>query len=86
MPEISRFYGLIIKMFYRDHFPPHFHVEYQEHEAIFEIKTLEMIEGELPLRAKILAIEWALLHRKELEDNWERRTKGETIKRIEPLP
>ena len=86
MPEISRFYGLIIKMFYRDHLPPHFHVEYQEHEGIFEIKTLEMIEGELPSRAKILAIEWALLHRKELEKNWERRTKGETIKRIEPLP
>jgi len=86
MPEISRFYGLIIRMFYRDHLPPHFHVEYQDCEGVFEIKTLEMIEGELPARAKILAVEWALIHRKELEDNWERRTKGEVIKRIDPLP
>ena len=86
MPEIARFYGLIIKMFYRDHTPPHFHVEYQDYEGTIEIKTLEMLEGELPARAKIMAIEWALLHRKELEDNWERRTKGETIKRIDPLP
>jgi len=86
MPEIARFYGLIIKMFYRDHLPPHFHVEYQDFEGVFEISTMEMIEGELPSRAKILAVEWALIHRKELEDNWERRTKGETIKHIEPLP
>jgi hypothetical protein len=86
MPEIARFYGLIIKMFYKDHFPPHFHVEYGEFEGVFDIKTLEMFEGELPARAKLLAIEWAILHRKELEENWERRTKGETIKRIEPLP
>ncbi len=86
MPEIARFYGLIIKMFYRDHLPPHFHVEYGEFEGIFDIKTMEMLEGELPARAKLLAIEWAILHRKELEENWERRNKGETIKRIDPLP
>ncbi len=45
MPEIARFYGLIIKMFYKDHLPPHFHVEYQDFEGVFEIKTLELIEG-----------------------------------------
>jgi len=72
-------------MFYKDHLPPHFHVQYQEFEAVFEIKTLEMIEGSLPNRAKILAVEWALLHRKELEENWNRRTNGETLNKIEPL-
>jgi len=85
MPEISRFYGIVIMMFYKDHLPPHFHVQYQEFEAVFEIKTLEMIEGSLPNRAKILAVEWALLHRKELEENWNRRTNGETLNKIEPL-
>ena len=73
-------------MFYRDHLPPHFHVEYQGLEGVFEIRTLEMIEGELPARAKLLAIEWALLHRKELEENWENRTNGITLKKIDPLP
>jgi hypothetical protein len=57
MPEISRFYGIIIRMFYNDHNPPHFHVIYQEDEAIIDIKTLEILEGRLPKRAKSLAIE-----------------------------
>jgi len=48
MPEISRFYGIIIRMFYNDHNPPHFHVIYQEDEALIEITTLEILEGNLP--------------------------------------
>ena len=56
MPEICRFYGIIIRMFYNDHNPPHFHVIYQEFEALMSITTLEILEGELPNRAKSLAI------------------------------
>lgn len=52
MPEISRFYGIIIRMFYIDHNPPHFHVLYQENEALIDIETLEILEGSLPKRAK----------------------------------
>ena len=69
MPEISRFFGIVIKMFYNDHPPPHFHAEYGEEEALFNIQTLEIIEGKLSKRAKMLVIEWALEHREELIDN-----------------
>ena len=62
MPEVSRFYGIIIRMFYKDHNPPHFHVIYQENEALIDIKTLEIMEGRLTKRAKTLAIEWAIEH------------------------
>lgn len=51
MPELCRFYGIIIKMFCEDHNPPHFHAEYQEHEAVFDINTLEILRGDLPKRA-----------------------------------
>lgn len=52
MPEISRFYGMIIRMFYNDHNPAHFHVIFQEHEAIVDIRTLEVLSGTIPKRAK----------------------------------
>ncbi len=57
MPELSRFYGIVIRMFFQDHFPPHFHAEYQEFEAVFEIETLKIREGNLPSKAKILVEE-----------------------------
>lgn len=85
MPEISRFYGLIIRMFYNDHNPPHFHVIYQEYEALIEITTLEILEGELPKRAKSLAIEWAIEHREELMKNWLKAQNLETLDKINPL-
>lgn len=85
MPEISRFYGIIIRMFYNDHNPPHFHVIYQEDEAIIDIKTLEILEGRLPNRAKSLAIEWAIEHRNELLNNWQKARSHETLEKIEPL-
>ena len=85
MPEISRFYGLIIKMFFKDHNPPHFHAEYGDDEAIVDIQTLEIIEGKLPNRAKLLVIEWAILHRKELLRNWEKGKTPDTLDKIEPL-
>lgn len=85
MPEISRFYGIIIKMFFKDHNPPHFHAEYQEYEAVFNIATFEIIEGDLPKRAKILVFEWAMEHRQELLRNWENAKEPKTLDKIEPL-
>jgi len=70
MPEIARFYGIIIKLFFSDHPPPHFHVIYGECNALFNIETLEMIEGDLPSRAKKLVIEWATRYQNELLEMW----------------
>ncbi len=59
MPTISAFYVVLIQMFWRDHAPPHFHALYAEYEALVDIRTLEVIEGELPRRALALVLEWA---------------------------
>lgn len=67
MPEITRFYGIIIKLFFGDHPPPHFHAMYGEYVGLFNVKTLEMIEGDLPNRAKKLILEWAETHKSELQ-------------------
>ena len=85
MPEISRFYGIIIRMFYNDHNPPHFHVIYQEHEALMEISSLKILEGRLPRRAKALTTEWANEHRDELYDNWLKAKQQEILDKIPPL-
>lgn len=85
MPEISRFYGIIIRMYYNDHNLPHFHVIYQEDEALVDIKTLEILQGHLPKRAKTLAIEWAIEHRDELITNWQKASDREPLDKIEPL-
>lgn len=71
MPEITRFYGIIIKLFFGDHPPPHFHAVYGEYNALFKIETLEMIEGDLPTRAKKLIEEWATIYKDELKEIWE---------------
>lgn len=71
MPEIARFYGIIIKLFFGDHPPPHFHAVYSEHVGLFNIETLEMIEGDLPNRAKKLVLEWATTYKSELQYMWE---------------
>ncbi len=71
MPEIARFYGIIIKLFFGDHPPPHFHAVYGEYIGLFDIETLEMIEGDLPIRAKKLITEWATLNKVELKRMWE---------------
>ncbi|MBU1152590.1 DUF4160 domain-containing protein [bacterium] len=71
MPEITRFYGIIIKLFFGDHPPPHFHAIYGEYIALFNIETLEMIEGDLPTRAKKLVKEWVIMYKDELKNIWE---------------
>ncbi len=85
MPEISRFYGIVIGMFYDEHRPPHFHVRYGEHQAVVRINELVVTEGSLPPRALGLVIEWAAKHRKELLKNWEAIETGRTISKIAPL-
>jgi hypothetical protein len=81
MPEIARFYGIIIKLFFGDHPPPHFHAVYGEHVGLFNIETLEMIEGDLPHRAKKLVIEWATINQSELNRMW----KAQEFHKLPPL-
>ena len=69
MPVISRFYGIVIKMFFDDHNPPHFHVEYQEYEALIYINS-GIIKGEMPRKAVRLVYKWFDLHKEELLENW----------------
>ena len=71
MPEVARFYGIIIKIFFGDHPPPHFHAVYGEHLGVFSIETLELIEGDLPERARRLVTEWATLYQQELLAIWQ---------------
>ena len=85
MPTISMFYGILIQMFWRDHAPPHFHALYSEHEALIDIRTLEVIEGGLPKRALALVLEWASEHRAELMEDWELCARMQTPKKIDPL-
>jgi len=84
MPEISRFYGLIILMNYRDHSPPHFHVWYGDFKAIVTIQD-GIVKGEMPQRALKMIFEWLELHRDELLNNWVRAQQGEALEKIEPL-
>jgi hypothetical protein len=85
MHTISRFFGIIISMYYDDHSPPHFQVKYAENKARVTIDTLEIHEGQLPRRVFALVLEWAALHRAELWENWQRGRDGLPLEQIEPL-
>jgi len=85
MPEISRFLGIVIKMFFRDHAPPHFHAEYQNFKAAFSIKTGQIIEGRFPHKQSAFVTAWALLHEKELMTNWNALLAGKGANKINPL-
>jgi len=74
MSELSRFYGLIIRMYYDDHPPPHFHVQYGEYRAKITIDTLGLVA------------EWGLLHREELLNRWRAAENHEELLKIDPLP
>jgi hypothetical protein len=86
MPEVSRFYGIVIRMYFTDHWPPHFHAEYGEHEALIGIEDLRVIAGNLPARAFGLVEEWALIHQAELYGLWRKARQSEALTKIEPLP
>ena len=84
MPVISRFYGILIVMYFNDHNPPHFHAKYSGHEAIFDFSG-QVIEGSLQNRASKLVKDWLSLHEEELSENWRRARAGEPLLQIEPL-
>ena len=84
MPEISRFYGIIIGMFFNEHNPPHFHVKYEEYNAEITIKD-GIVTGRLPRRALNLVFEWLDMHRDELLENWKRGENCESFIKSEPL-
>ncbi len=86
MPTISRFYGIVIRMYFSDHPPPHFHAYYAGEEAVVEIATGEVIRGGLPARALRFVREWALIHRDELEFNWVLVQVPDSPLPIAPLP
>ncbi len=86
MPEICRFFGIVIKMFFDDHAPPHFHAEYGEYERVFDIQTQAIIRGSLPPRARGLVAEWGAQHEAELFELWEDAQAGRALRRLDPLP
>jgi hypothetical protein len=85
MPEISRFLGIIIAMFYNEHNPPHFHARYGEYRIEIAIQTLSVLAGKLPPRAMGLVMEWASRHQDELMADWELARQSAELKRIAPL-
>ncbi len=84
MPEISRFLGIVIYMYYREHAPPHFHAEYGEYEITIEIQT-GVVTGKFPRRVLNAVLEWYVLHKDELIENWEFAEQKMPLKKIEPL-
>ena len=85
MPEISRFFGIVIRMHFEDHHPPHFHAVYGEFEIEVSIPRLEVLDGRFPSRALGLTIEWAAQHEDELLLDWELASTRQALHKIEPL-
>ena len=85
MPEISRFFGIVIAIFYNDHEPAHFHARYGSQRARFATDDLRLLDGRLAPRAHGLVTEWASQHRTELLENWERARRHEPLESITPL-
>jgi hypothetical protein len=85
VPTISIFYGIIIKMFFDDHAPPHFHAEYGEYELVIAINPIKIINGDAPKRVKSMVLEWTALHQEELLKDWELCKNMQSPLPIEPL-
>jgi hypothetical protein len=85
MPQISYFLGVIIRMYYRDHNPPHFHASYGDFEGLIDIERNELIGGSLPPRVLGLVTEWTEIHKLELMNNWYRAMNQERLYPIDPL-
>ena len=85
MPELSRFFGIVIAMYYDDHPPPRFHAIYGSEKAQIRIDPVGLLKGHLSLRALALVAEWAALHQAELHRAWDQRTAEHPLTRIEPL-
>ena len=85
MPTISTFYGILIRMYFNDHAPAHFHVQYAEYKATVDIQLLTISSGELPRRAQELVLDWAELHQHELLEDWQLCLEKKQPKPIAPL-
>ena len=85
MPEISRFFGIVIKMYYDERHAPHFHAIYGEYSALVAIETLTVLAGRLPRRAQALVLEWASDHRAELFADWHLARAHEPLRPVAPL-
>jgi hypothetical protein len=84
MPEISRFLGIVIGMFFSEHGPPHFHASYGEFKITVDIESGE-VRGNFPVRAQRLVLEWTSLHKDELVENWNLARQRQPLRRIAPL-
>jgi len=84
VPEISRFLGIVIRMYYREHTPPHFHARYGEYDVVVQIET-GVVQGRFPRRALRHVLEWHELHRAELLDDWNLACEGRPLRSIAPL-
>jgi hypothetical protein len=85
MPTIAIFYGILIKMYFDDHLPPHFHAEYGEHEVLVGISPIRILRGTAPKRVQSMILEWAALHQEELLQDWELCKNMQNPNSIEPL-
>ncbi len=85
MPEISRFFGIIIHMYFNEHNPPHFHVKYNDYRAKIDIETCGIIDGHLPPKVLALVVEWASIHQEELLKNWSDLLLEGKFNKINPL-
>ena len=85
MPELSRFFGIVITMYARDHPPPHFHARYGEHEVLIDVENSQVLRGSLPRRAQDMVDEWSALHRTELRAAWDALRSGQAPRGIAPL-
>ncbi len=84
MPTISMFFGILIRMYYDEHNPPHFHASYQGNQATFDMDG-NILDGDFPDRQKKLVAAWAVLHKDELLANWELAREDQSLFRIDPL-
>lgn len=84
MPVISRFFGIVVYIFWRDHAPPHFHAKYQDNEVTINIETGE-VTGQMSRRALRMLEEWRQMHKNELLEDWHLAEAKQSLKRIEPL-
>ena len=85
MPTICAFYGILIRIMWADHAPPHFHAYYAEHEASIDIRTLQILEGHLPRKALAMVVEWAQQNHDELTEDWDLCSQKQSPKGILPL-
>ncbi len=82
---MSRFFGIVIRMFFDEHPPPHFHAEYGDTRAVVGIQPIDVIESSLPPRGLSLVLEWAARNQQGLADNWELLRRGEPVRKLPPL-